>query len=852
DGTRVLIGSTVDLIVSLGRPVVPHVCGWFEAEAVAAIRGVDNLDAAVTYAYDDTVPQGKVVSQHPAGETAVDIGTTVNIVVSLGRPEVPDVTGRTESEARPAITAVDNLKIGAVVYEYRDTITAGLVISQNPAGHTMVPVGSSVDLVVSLGRPEVPDVVGRTESEARLAITAVDNLTVNTVTYRYCDTVPTGVVTAQSPVGHTKVPIGSSVELVVSLGQPEVPNVVTMSEADARLAITAVDNLQIGNVTYEYSDSVGVGLVISQSPAGYTRVPIGSSVELVVSLGQPEVPNVLGMNVSGASSAITAAGLTVGTLTYEYSDTVPSGLIIGQDPPGETAAPVGTEVDLVVSLGRPAAPYVIGMTLTAATTKIESVDNLTVGAVTDQYSSTVAAGLVMNQDPSQGTRVQIGSTVDLVISLGRPMVPYVVGMTEAAARTAIEAVETLTVGTISREYSNTAEVGRVISQNPAGGTAAPVGSTVDLVISLGQPVVPNIVGQTEGRAAAAIHAIDNLATDLTYEYRDSTPEGIVMSQDPVGGTTVVIGTTVSLVVSLGQPPSVVLGGYRLVELQNSDGGWDWPSDDGDPTRGSDPYTFASVAMGLAQSYRHSRQTSEPNMLAALQNAKTFLLSKTHNFVSSDGAIAVELDGVLGGTESTNYVRSNFFDRLAAGTYADARSVLFDCNTAEYVQAQRERYGSGFANLGAWEMGLGLYGAHAIGASTSEWIAGLEAEIDELDGSQVHDVLGLAGAVFGLAAAGEDYDPQSGEHAAASGLRDLAEILAGYQLDTGGFPWWGMSSGEGSEAVEETAYGLMALSQFDRVGYSAEIRDGRTYLQSVRLQTGGWENYPGWGEDNEIT
>ncbi|MHC4575082.1 MAG: hypothetical protein ACYS76_13285, partial [Planctomycetota bacterium] len=83
-----------------------------------------------------------------------------------------------------------------------------------------------------------------------------------------------------------------------------------------------------------------------------------------------------------------------------------------------------------------------------------------------------------------------------------------------------------------------------------------------------------------------------------------------------------------------------------MELQNNDGGWDWPLDDGDPEIGSDPATFASAALGLAYTYH---QSNDANMLAALAKARTFLLSKTDDFGINDGVLAVELDSILGGT-----------------------------------------------------------------------------------------------------------------------------------------------------------------------------------------------------------
>ncbi|MHC4620690.1 MAG: PASTA domain-containing protein, partial [Planctomycetota bacterium] len=115
----------------------------------------------------------------------------------------------------------------------------------------------------------VPDVVGQTETDANSAIVAAD-LTVGTITYDYNNTVPAGYVISQEPAAYTSVLIGSAVNLVISSGLPEVPNVVGMSEPNATAAITAVDNLVVGSVTYDYNDTVPVGYVISQDPAAYT------------------------------------------------------------------------------------------------------------------------------------------------------------------------------------------------------------------------------------------------------------------------------------------------------------------------------------------------------------------------------------------------------------------------------------------------------------------------------------------------------------------------------------------------------------------------------------------------------
>ncbi|MHA2274078.1 MAG: PASTA domain-containing protein, partial [Candidatus Hodarchaeales archaeon] len=512
--------------------------------AAAAIIVVDNLTVgSIIYEYNDTIPATVVISQNPAAGTPVPIGSSVNLVVSSGQPLVPNVVDMNEADANAAITAVDNLTVGTVTYEYSDTVADGNVINQNPAAGTPIPIGSSVDLVVSSGQPLVPNVLDMNEADANAAITAVDNLTVGTVTYEYSDTVADGNVISQNPSAGTTVAVGSSVDLVVSSGQPLVPNVLDMNEADANAAITAVDNLTVGTVTYEYSDTVADGNVISQNPAAGTPVPIGSSVDLAVSSGQPLVPNVLDMNEADANTAITAVdNLTVGTVTYEYSDTVADGNVISQNPSAGTPVPIGSSVDLVVSLGQPQVPNVLDMNEADANTAVTAVDNLTVGTVTYEYSDTVADGNVISQNPVGGTTVPVGSSVNLVVSSGQPLVPNVLDMNEADANAAITAVDNLTVGTVTYEYSDTVADGNVISQNPAAGTPVPIGSSVDLVVSSGQPLVPNVLDMNEADANTTITAVDNLTVGtVTYEYSDTVADGNVISQDPVGGTTVAVG-----------------------------------------------------------------------------------------------------------------------------------------------------------------------------------------------------------------------------------------------------------------------------------------------------------------------
>src|SRR5689334_5188984 len=93
------------------------------------------------------------------------------------------------------------------------------------------------------------------------------------------------------------------------------------------------------------------------------------------------VPSVVGQTQAAATTAITNAGLHVGTVTMANSSTVASGNVISQNPSAGAAVMPASNVDLVVSSG-PAAPTtvpnVVGQTQAAATTAITNA-NLQVG-----------------------------------------------------------------------------------------------------------------------------------------------------------------------------------------------------------------------------------------------------------------------------------------------------------------------------------------------------------------------------------------------------------------------------------------------------------------------------------------
>jgi hypothetical protein len=296
------------------------------------------------------------------------------------------------------------------------------------------------------------------------------------------------------------------------------------------------------------------------------------------------------------------------------------------------------------------------------------------------------------------------------------------------------------------------------------------------------------------------------------------------------------------------------GGSRLVAMQQNDGGWDWELYDGDPNNPSPKNTIGPIGKGLAEVYK---DTGDGDMLTALGGVATFLQAKTNYFSPPDGYLAAELDSILGGSTNVDFVNANYYGPLAAGTY-NHKGEGTPYNTAgylNYIHNRRAGASPPIPNLAAWDIGMGLVGAASAGVTGSElaiWVQAVKDEIDSLDGSGPCDVIGLAGAVYGLAFVGEDFDPTAGEHEAASNLNDLADILASYQVsESGGFSGSSLHVDPGEEWVQETAYAILALAEVG--GYNSETYSAARYLESVQLGTGGWQNSAGEpGENNEMT
>lgn len=202
-------------------------------------------------------------------------------------------------------------------------------------------------------------------------------------------------------------------------------------------------------------------------------------------------------------------------------------------------------------------PRVVGLEVAEAEELLVNAD-LRVDVVSEP-NDTVEQGIVFEQDPPAGARVDARSEIRITVSAGRGEVevPDVVGRTEAEAVRLLNTVD-LESRTEERPDDSVPE-GRVIITNPPRGSLVDKGSEVLIVVSSGRDgeTIPNLVGQTETAAANQLGRLD-LVTDVERVFSDEAPEGVVIATRPGAGTRVAQGDVVVLVVSRGAQPTTTV------------------------------------------------------------------------------------------------------------------------------------------------------------------------------------------------------------------------------------------------------------------------------------------------------
>lgn len=173
-GGKVDTGGVVKLVISKGqeRYVIPVLTGLTPEVAIKTLTNQPLKSAGIAEEFNSTIPKGLVISSNPSNGQKVKRDTPVTILVSKGVEEIAFTTyvGQSGDQAQNELTdAGFNVESS---FAYSETIAAGAVISQTPAGLVSAPKGSTITLVVSKGSKFVfiPNVYSIETSKAIAAL----------------------------------------------------------------------------------------------------------------------------------------------------------------------------------------------------------------------------------------------------------------------------------------------------------------------------------------------------------------------------------------------------------------------------------------------------------------------------------------------------------------------------------------------------------------------------------------------------------------------------------------------------------------------------------------------------------
>ena len=468
----VIPGSAVSIVVARGVEV-PNLREQLLADAERLLGR--RLRLGQVARESSAAEPGLVLDQEPRPGSFAPLGTPINVIVAAP-VEVPDVVGLDTAVARQILA-----RRGLLFGERSRRVSGqplGRVVAQRPEPGDSLPLERRVDVAVAAGVP-VPPLIGlgavvarQRVEEGRLIPGTVDSLP---------SASPTGTVIEQTPNAQELVPLNTQVDIVLAAAVP-VPDLASNSENQARrrleeagLLLGGVDSIPSARLT---------GTVLEQTPAAGERVPLETPVNVLLA-GAVPVPRVLDIPQVRARQGILGAGLSVGKVGRDTSESEP-GTVLTQSPPGGARVPLETPVDLVVAMGV-TVPALVGRDRLDARRELDRL-RLGVGDITLRPDEE-EPGTVIEQDPPAQTEVALGAPVDLVVSRW-VAVPELVGRDTASADD-IATDSLLDLAVVDRRLSFRPS-GTVLEQEPEVGTEVPPGSPLRVVAA--RHVPPLLVG----------------------------------------------------------------------------------------------------------------------------------------------------------------------------------------------------------------------------------------------------------------------------------------------------------------------------------------------------------------------
>jgi serine/threonine-protein kinase len=226
---------------------------------------------------------------------------------------VPSLAGMSQAQAAKAAAEL-GLTVEVTQEVFSEDVPKGKVLTSDPAGGGRVAIAGTVNLIISKGkdRIEVPNLVGLTV-ESATAVLESNSLKIGRVTEKYNYTLEAGLIIDGNPSSGSPVRQDSSIDLIISQGpeQVELTNFQGKTSDQAQSELTAAG--LIASSKYEYSDTIPIGTVISQTPSDVSTVGKGEKITLIISKGPSKIfiPNVYSLSKLAATKILEDLGFKV-------------------------------------------------------------------------------------------------------------------------------------------------------------------------------------------------------------------------------------------------------------------------------------------------------------------------------------------------------------------------------------------------------------------------------------------------------------------------------------------------------------------------------------------------------------
>ncbi|MBT1178886.1 Stk1 family PASTA domain-containing Ser/Thr kinase [Bifidobacterium vespertilionis] len=273
-GTQVVEGSSVKVWFSTGpstKQVPSGLEGLDPSEATAKLTALGfTVNPSNKTENSGTIEKDKVTRTSPAAGESAQAGSQITLYISNGMATMPDLTGKTQSEAASTLKSDYSQFTAVFQTEASDSVAAGSVTRTSPASGTRMSQGETITVYVSGGKTQVnvPDVTGQTVAQAKKMLSgfevSISGSSDNDAT-----------VVSQSPEAGSTADKGATVTLTTQAASAAVPNVVGKTVAQAKKLLSSYTVTVTGS-----SDDTAI--VTAQSPTAGTSAPVDKSTTITL------------------------------------------------------------------------------------------------------------------------------------------------------------------------------------------------------------------------------------------------------------------------------------------------------------------------------------------------------------------------------------------------------------------------------------------------------------------------------------------------------------------------------------------------------------------------------------------